>query len=253
MSQALTPGQARKRARLRAQAITYLVGGFLTMIFMTLYLAPKATAQRRTEQAAQRVGLVAPHAPTSVTDVAAASASSEPVASAAPAAPDVTASAAPSTDPPPVAVAQADEPPPPPAASLPVPVVPAEPPAPDAAARPPLPATILVTRFSTGSAALGAGQLAQIERAAQLLRRNPELRAAVRGHADARGSDTENTPLSEERAAEVAAALRARGIEAARLQSLGSGSQNPLDEAATAAALARNRRVEIVFTWKDTP
>jgi outer membrane protein OmpA-like peptidoglycan-associated protein len=228
------------------------------MIFMTLYLAPRATAQRRTEREAQRVERSAPGATASATEVAAAA----PATAAAPAAlpPPVPPQADPAALPTPEPAPEAGA-----ARSPPAPVVPAEPPAPAPAeppapapapapaVRPPLPAPVLVTRFSTGSAALSAGQLAQIEGAARALRRHPELRASVRGHADARGSDTENTPLSEERAAAVTAALRARGVEAERLQTLGSGSQNPLDEAETTAALARNRRVEIVFTWKDTP
>jgi outer membrane protein OmpA-like peptidoglycan-associated protein len=229
---------------LRAQSITYLVGGFLTMIFMTMYLAPRATAQRRSER---QVGLVdagaadaAPRAREVATPTPSTPAASPPAQPGAPAASTTTPASAPTSP-------ATDAAPPSDPASVPEDRQPL-------ASRPAaLPPPLLVTRFSTGSALLGAGQLEQVERAAGILLRNPELHASVRGHADARGSDMENTPLSEQRAAAVTAALLARGVEPQRLHPLGTGSQQPLDRAATASAFARNRRVEIVFTRKDPP
>jgi outer membrane protein OmpA-like peptidoglycan-associated protein len=79
----------------------------------------------------------------------------------------------------------------------------------------------------------------------------PRLRALVRGHADRRGSNIENTPLSQARAAAVGLALQATGVAADRIEVVGEGSDKPLDGAENVVAFARNRRVEIVFSLKE--
>ncbi len=265
MSFTLSPAAARKRDRLRAQAIMYLVGGVLTMVFLTLYLGPKAQAQRQLDREALRVGAVAPTERLRDTPDAAIDSSPAPtppeLAAAAPApadaAPADSGSAAaassnplpaqPAGDPP---AADSAEPAAEPAAA---PTnVPAEP-APAAPAGPPPPEPVIITRFSTGSSVLSPPQLAQIDRAASALHREPTLHAEVRGHADPRGSEAENTPLSQKRAEAVTAALRARGIQRERLRTLGSGAQDPVDPAESISAFARNRRVEIVFVRKEAP
>jgi outer membrane protein OmpA-like peptidoglycan-associated protein len=111
----------------------------------------------------------------------------------------------------------------------------------------PIPEPALVSGLFTASAALGRGQLAQIARAARPLIADPSLRATVRGHTDRRGSDGENAPLSEQRAAAVASALTAAGVAAERLDVVGAGSTDPLDLSDTITGHARNRRVEIIF------
>ncbi|MBK7538734.1 MAG: OmpA family protein [Myxococcales bacterium] len=110
-----------------------------------------------------------------------------------------------------------------------------------------------MTRFSTGDAALSKAQLLQVQRAAKRLSADAALRATVRGHADRRGSESENTPLSEARAQMVVKALTAMGIAADRMEVDSAGSQAPLDPANSPAAYARNRRVEILFQRKEAP
>ncbi|MPN09974.1 hypothetical protein SDC9_157267 [bioreactor metagenome] len=56
-----------------------------------------------------------------------------------------------------------------------------------------------------------------------------------------------NLELSRERAQQVAAMLVSRGVSAERIRSQGAGSEQPIDDNATAAGRARNRRVEVTL------
>jgi outer membrane protein OmpA-like peptidoglycan-associated protein len=67
----------------------------------------------------------------------------------------------------------------------------------------------------------------------------------VEGHSDARGDDTHNQELSQERAAAVTAYLvKAHGILPERLTAVGKGSSEPLNTARVDAP--ENRRVTVV-------
>jgi type VI secretion system protein ImpK len=57
-----------------------------------------------------------------------------------------------------------------------------------------------------------------------------------------------NEVLSEKRAQSVSDYLVARGVDKARLQAIGKGSSDPVDDNQTAQGRARNRRVEILVT-----
>ncbi len=79
------------------------------------------------------------------------------------------------------------------------------------------------------------------------LRGNPQItRIAIEGHADrseGHGAETARRRLAERRASNVLAYLVAHGIAAARLEVRAFGSTRPLDDGASGAARARNRRV----------
>lgn len=75
----------------------------------------------------------------------------------------------------------------------------------------------------------------------------------IEGHTDHTGPERYNLALSELRAARVLAALIELGVPAAALSSEGFGSSVPCDEAGTADALERNRRVELVIEWAPAP
>ena len=84
-----------------------------------------------------------------------------------------------------------------------------------------------------------------IDALAQTLKEHPEITALrVDGHTDSTGDDAHNMELSERRAASVAAAIRARGVEA-QIQSRGLGETMPLCEDESDACHQRNRRVEL--------
>ncbi len=262
---------ARKRARI--QGATYLVGGFLVMAFLMLYLAPRAQAERalrRSMRGGKTTELTLAGAQPGTPAEAAALPPTEPTApkaepvaaepsAAEPAEPVAAEPAEPVAAEPaePAAAEPSAAAPAEPSAAAPAEPSPSQPPAepatPSGRELPPLPKPLAVTRFSTASAELGAGQREQVARAAQVLKRDPSLRVTIRGHADQRGTEDRNEPLSEQRAKAVASALRALGIADERLQVLGAGSHQPLDPGSSLPAHARNRRVDLVFDRKETP
>ncbi len=101
--------------------------------------------------------------------------------------------------------------------------------------------------FALNSAVVPQSALVFVERIAELMREQPELRLQVEGHTDALGSDAYNLDLSRRRAMAVATYLvEQQGVEAERLVVVGFGEQAPLTENAFDP---RNRRVQ--FTRVD--
>lgn len=72
--------------------------------------------------------------------------------------------------------------------------------------------------------------------------------ATVAGNTDSVGSADFNQALSDARAANVVAALAARGIDPARLAAIGFGRRRPVATNDTAAGRAANRRVEVALS-----
>ena len=88
------------------------------------------------------------------------------------------------------------------------------------------------------------------EIAEQLIVVDPLATVDVAGHASASGTAGGNQRLSEARAAAVRDALEARGVDSGRIQWWGEGEQRPwLPEEQGPAAMARNRRVEVVVRF----
>jgi peptidoglycan-associated lipoprotein len=79
---------------------------------------------------------------------------------------------------------------------------------------------------------------------AEVLRAIPNLRLQIEGHADERGSDEYNLALSNRRSAAAKRFLVSLGISADRLETVGYGEEQPLDQNETESAWARNRRDE---------
>ena len=83
---------------------------------------------------------------------------------------------------------------------------------------------------------------------AQILIDNPTIQIRIEGHTDSRGSDKYNKDLSDRRAASVRQYLMGRGIEGSRMASVGYGEERPIEDNATDAGRAANRRVEVHIT-----
>ncbi len=82
----------------------------------------------------------------------------------------------------------------------------------------------------------------------EILRSSPGLTLRIDGHADERGSDEYNLALSKRRAAEGKRFLMQQGIDAARLEIVGYGEEQPLDPGSSEAAWAMNRRADFQVT-----
>ena len=106
--------------------------------------------------------------------------------------------------------------------------------------------------FDTGKSNLKAAAQANITELASIMKKYPENVLTVRGYTDDTGSSVVNNPLSEKRAIAVKDQLVAGGIPAATVSAIGMGAANPVDPAKTAAARAKNRRVEIEITVDES-
>jgi hypothetical protein len=78
------------------------------------------------------------------------------------------------------------------------------------------------------------------------LKHFPKWRLEITGHTDSTGDATYNEELSMNRANAIKQALVERGIDAARLETLGAGEKQPIASNDTPEGQALNRRVELV-------
>jgi peptidoglycan-associated lipoprotein len=102
--------------------------------------------------------------------------------------------------------------------------------------------------FALDRADLSSEARATLAAKVEILRTSPGLTLRIGGHADERGSDEYNLALSKRRAAEAKRFMMGQGIEAARMQTVGYGEEQPLDPSATESAWAINRRAEFQVT-----
>ena len=82
-----------------------------------------------------------------------------------------------------------------------------------------------------------------LEKNAQILGQQSDLKVTLEGHCDERGTVEYNMALGAERARAVKSALVAAGVSSKRLDSISYGEEIPLDPAHDDAAYAKNRRV----------
>ncbi|MCR4860623.1 MAG: OmpA family protein [Bacteroidales bacterium] len=100
--------------------------------------------------------------------------------------------------------------------------------------------------FDTGKATIKPESFVEINRIAELMKKEASLNFEVQGHCDSTGSDAVNDPLSQKRAEAIVAALVEQGIDASRLTAVGKGSHVPIADNSTDEGRAKNRRVEFV-------
>ena len=112
--------------------------------------------------------------------------------------------------------------------------------------------TLLVTvNFSSGQTRLSAKAKEMIDGVVAQIMENPEAEILVVGHADGtpvlRGGYQSNWDLSQARANAAAKYLKDKGVEAARVKSVGRAHTDPVAPQNTTAGRAMNRRVEIIL------
>ena len=100
--------------------------------------------------------------------------------------------------------------------------------------------------FETGKATLKQESMAEIQKVADYMKKNPSVRFEVQGHTDNQGSDAINDPLSQKRAEAVVKALEGLGCDGFNLRAVGKGSHEPVADNKTEAGRAKNRRVEFI-------
>jgi len=103
-----------------------------------------------------------------------------------------------------------------------------------------------VVYFEYDSSEIQAQYLPVVAAHAAYLVKYPSARVRLEGHTDDRGSREYNIGLGERRAQSVRRALLAQGVAEAQVTTLSYGEERPAVEGADEAALAQNRRVELV-------
>jgi OOP family OmpA-OmpF porin len=103
--------------------------------------------------------------------------------------------------------------------------------------------------FVSGKADILANSNSVLDQAVAVLKEFPDLKVEVQGHTDDQppkkgGAFADNQALSQARADAVKAYFVGKGIEETRVISKGFGDTVPVDPKKTAAARAKNRRVE---------
>jgi outer membrane protein OmpA-like peptidoglycan-associated protein len=99
--------------------------------------------------------------------------------------------------------------------------------------------------FSTDSDRLSFSARKKLDQLARRVRRQPDIRIVLGGHADERGSDAYNMDLSRRRAAMVTRFLRSRGVSGKVIESRFFGESQPHVAASNPEAWAKNRRVTL--------
>jgi len=120
------------------------------------------------------------------------------------------------------------------------------------AAGKPVPSQIAALRsfqvtFPLGSTIPEAGAKSVLDAAAAYARSGQNMRIVLGGHADKSGSQKRNQYLSQARADRVARLLRARGVNAAQISTIGFGETYPRVITPDGQRNEENRRVEIVI------
>ena len=100
--------------------------------------------------------------------------------------------------------------------------------------------------FDFDKAVIKPDSNALLDDIATTLKHFPEWRLRITGHTDSTGKPEYNEELSMNRANAIKQALADRGIDAARLETLGMGEKQPVASDDTPEGQALNRRVELV-------
>lgn len=99
-------------------------------------------------------------------------------------------------------------------------------------------------QFESGTSTLSVDSSALIDQLSAAIAACGGTKVEVAGHTDLTGGDAANQRLSEERANSVVAAMVAKSVPSDRLVPKGYGETKPVEAAMTAAANAKNRRIE---------
>ena len=102
--------------------------------------------------------------------------------------------------------------------------------------------------FDFDSAELRPESLSELERLVKFMGDVPFATALIEGHTDSVGTDAYNQSLSDRRAKAVFDYLSSRGVDPARLKSMGKGESEPIADNKTAEGRQENRRVLMIRT-----
>jgi outer membrane protein OmpA-like peptidoglycan-associated protein len=99
--------------------------------------------------------------------------------------------------------------------------------------------------FATGKHQLDPDSQVVLDSVALVMTEYEETIVVVAGHTDSQGSNKFNQKLSELRAASVSGYLISKQVADTRIESIGYGETNPIEDNTTDAGRSQNRRVEL--------
>ena len=102
--------------------------------------------------------------------------------------------------------------------------------------------------FSTNSFDLQKESFTELDKLVSFMKKNPNVVIEVSGHTDNVGDKKSNQILSNNRAKSVMDYLKSKGIESARMTSIGLGDSKPISDNGTEEGRASNRRTEFRIT-----
>jgi outer membrane protein W/outer membrane protein OmpA-like peptidoglycan-associated protein len=106
--------------------------------------------------------------------------------------------------------------------------------------------------FDFDSAELRPESITELERLVSFMNNVPFATALIEGHTDSVGADAYNLALSDRRAKSVFDYLTSRGVDPARVKSVGKGETEPVADNSTEEGRQENRRVLLIRTDTGT-
>jgi outer membrane protein OmpA-like peptidoglycan-associated protein len=100
--------------------------------------------------------------------------------------------------------------------------------------------------FDFDQSVIRASETSKVDKLAQYMKDNPNIEIGIDGHADPRGSNQYNQPLSQRRVDAIKAALVNAGVPSAKIQTGAFGKTQLKCSEATEACWQRDRRVEVL-------
>jgi OmpA-OmpF porin, OOP family len=101
--------------------------------------------------------------------------------------------------------------------------------------------------FETAKAELKSDSFESLDKLANMMNANKDIKILISGHTDNVGNSAYNLDLSGKRVRSVAAYLQTKGIDSSRLKSQGFGSSKPIADNNTEEGKQKNRRVEVTI------
>jgi outer membrane protein OmpA-like peptidoglycan-associated protein len=105
--------------------------------------------------------------------------------------------------------------------------------------------------FDTGRAELNPGAGRKLDQLAQFLNEHKDRLVQIDGFTDSVGTDAYNEDLSRRRADAVKSALLSRGVDSARIGTVGYGKAYPVATNNESGGRQLNRRVEVIIGGND--
>jgi len=106
--------------------------------------------------------------------------------------------------------------------------------------------TLKAVYFTSGKADITSDSEESLDRAARVLKDNPDWKIRVEGYTDSVGDPDSNLKLSNDRAQAVVNWLGDHGVDRSRLTAKGNGEADPIASNGTDGGRRRNRRVVLI-------